>query len=200
MASTINTKSRPAPPLALTAKSTARTKCAPRIKSTTRTTTTLHTKSTPNTTKTVATTTPPSTTRISKPARRRPLKTHPKVLGPLATSYATASLHQSSSRLLSLPPEIRNLIWTQALTSSDGTLRYNTSESRFEGQDVALSLPATCHQVALETQYLAVKVNKLVFEDAEGYLRWRKRLSGVEAGTGWKVRVGCVELAQGNEV
>ncbi|KAF2702793.1 hypothetical protein K504DRAFT_463979 [Pleomassaria siparia CBS 279.74] len=68
--------------------------------------------------------------------QRRPRKVHPRVLGPLDVS--TSEAIANASPLLRLPPEIRNMIWKHALTTTDR--RYKVP-----------GIITVCHQVALET-------------------------------------------------
>ncbi|KAF1968707.1 hypothetical protein BU23DRAFT_257641 [Bimuria novae-zelandiae CBS 107.79] len=134
-------------------------------------------------------------TGITKPPRRRPRKTHPKVLGPLSTQYTTPSAVQMS-RLLSLPPELRNIIWSYALTSDDSRLHYDSAAVRFDTSQIAAGLPATCHQTALETLYLSLRCNTLCFDSKAAFLRWTRRLVAVEGKLGVGLRVRGLEFVE----
>lgn len=123
-------------------------------------------------------------------ARRRP-KTHPKILGPLDSSSA----NQQDSPLFSLPPELRLLIWEYALTSPTGELEYHLAAARFDSSTIGAGLFTTCHQVALETLYLPLRLNVLAFgnplvsgsrELEFGYLRFWARMSDIER------KIGCL--------
>ncbi|KAJ6272487.1 hypothetical protein PSV08DRAFT_246591 [Bipolaris maydis] len=104
-------------------------------------------------------------TKIGK-SRLRAKKHHLKLLGPVEASPATTLSTTSSTEipfLLRLPGEIRNSIYSYALTSPTLSLTYNASEMRFPLDDIGFGLMSSCHALALETQYLHLKLNRLVF-------------------------------------
>jgi hypothetical protein len=106
-----------------------------------------------------------STSRVTKP-RKPARKSHIKLLGSLH-AHTTLTAHQaaiSSSPLLSLPGEIRSMIWEYAMTVSSGCLHYSTSEGRFDVSGIGAGLLTSCHLVALETTLLPLRPNTLVFE------------------------------------
>lgn len=130
---------------------------------------------------------------VDKTTRRRPRKTHPKVLGPLGGQYEVPSAVQTS-RLLSLPFEVRNKIWSFALTGKDATLRFDSDARRWDTKEIGAGLSTACHQIALETKDVPLKVNRLSF-DGEGFLQWHRRLTSPEPWV-WEISVGDVVMAR----
>jgi hypothetical protein len=105
-----------------------------------------------------------NSSKISKP-HKRPPKTHPKILGPLS-SHTTLAAHQAAiaaSPLLSLPGEIRNIIYAYALTSETKCLLFDTQHGRFDVSRIGAGLLQTCHMVSREAIYLPLVLNTLVF-------------------------------------
>jgi hypothetical protein len=103
--------------------------------------------------------------KVSKP-HKKPWKTHPKVLGP-PSAHLTLSAHETTitaSPFLRLPGEIRNMIYTYALSSPKGYLRYSKAVARFDVLDIGVGLLIMCYFVAFETLYLPPQLNRLVFE------------------------------------
>lgn len=132
--------------------------------------------------------------RPSQPAgipKQRSPKTHPKLLGPLDVTTWQAT---TKSRLLSLPPELRNMIWEFALTSPTGTLEYSPKSHRFEVSPLGVSLLTTCHLTALETQYLPLKLNKLVFPCPGTFLRFMNKRARIEAKLGRVLEMKGVQI------
>ncbi|EUC47016.1 hypothetical protein COCMIDRAFT_45383, partial [Bipolaris oryzae ATCC 44560] len=98
-------------------------------------------------------------------SRPKAKKHHIKLLGSVESSAASTPSITSSTEipfLLRLPGEIRNLIYSYALTSPTSSLTYNVSEMRFPLHDIGFGLMSSCHALALETQYLHLKLNRLV--------------------------------------
>jgi len=94
--------------------------------------------------------------RITKRQTRSP-KTHLKILGPLYSSSP------AQSRLLSLPAELRAMIWEAAFTSPTGTLHFSPTARHFDVSTIGAGLLTACHLTALETQWLAPRMNTLRF-------------------------------------
>ena len=109
-------------------------------------------------------------TKIGK-FRPKAKKHHLKLLGPVESSPTATPSTTSSTEipfLLRLPGEVRNLIYSYALTSPTSSLVYNASEMCFPLHDIGLGLMSSCHALALETQYLHFKLNRLVFVVNQG--------------------------------
>jgi len=107
--------------------------------------------------------------KVSKP-RRRPPKTHPKILGPVS-SHTTPAAHQaavSASPFLSLPGEIRNMIYVYALTSKTNRLPYDKQHGRFDVSKIGAGLLQTCQMVSCETMYMPLTLNTIVFPTSTG--------------------------------
>jgi len=107
--------------------------------------------------------------KVSKP-RRRPPKTHLKILGPVS-SHTTPAAHQaaiSASPFLSLPGEIRNMIYVYALTSETNRLSYDKQLGRFDVSKIGAGLIQTCHMVSCETMYMPLTLNTIVFPTSTG--------------------------------
>ncbi|KAL5380581.1 hypothetical protein DPSP01_007644 [Paraphaeosphaeria sporulosa] len=120
---------------------------------------------------------------ITKATKRRRQKTHPKVLGPLDTHCG--SRLNTVSPLLALPFEIRRIIWRHALTSPNKYLLYATKSLTLDLSPIRAALSATCHQIALETTNMLLKLNKICL-DVQGLLRCRRRLLAMEGEVEWK--------------
>jgi len=107
--------------------------------------------------------------KVSKP-RRRPPKTHLKILVPVS-SHTTPAAHQaavSASPLLSLPGEIRNVIYIYALTSETNRLPYDKQHGRFGVSKIGAGLLQTCQMVSCETMYMPLTLNTIVFPTSTG--------------------------------
>lgn len=126
--------------------------------------------------------------RITKRARHPSKKTHRKILDRQVTT------DQSGSRLLSLPAEIREQIWTEALTALDETLRFSPAARRFNVAAIGSGLLTACHLTAIETQLLPPKLNTLVFSSAHQFLAWSKRNSRLEAALSCVVKLKGVKI------
>ncbi|CAO2647149.1 Nn.00g080710.m01.CDS01 [Neocucurbitaria sp. VM-36] len=145
----------------------------------------------------------------SKPHRKsfRPYKkatkTHPKILGPIADPEDVQRYKMTKSPLLSLPAELRQMIWEAALTSPTGSLTYDSSKKRFNVSSIGAGLLTTCHFVALETQYLPLQLNKLVFNMPTpanvDFMVFLARLNRLEAALGWVLRMD-VRFAKGDDI
>lgn len=122
-------------------------------------------------------------------------KYHLKLPGPIK-NHATASSSNSNSLLLRLTAEIRCLIFSCALTSPTSSLTYNATSMRFDLSNIGTGLLTSCHEVAIETQYLHLKLNTLIFDvDGEGGLNSRdlntvlRNLKRLEEAFGWFINV-----------
>ena len=107
--------------------------------------------------------------KVSKP-RRRPPKTHLKILGPVS-SHTTPAAHQaaiSASPFLSLPGEIRNMIYVYALTSKTNRLPYDKQHGRFDVSKIGAGLLQTCQMVSCETMHMPLTLNTIVFPTSTG--------------------------------
>jgi hypothetical protein len=107
--------------------------------------------------------------KISKPPKR-PRKAHLKILGPVF-SHTTLAAHEAvvlASPFLSLPGEIRNMIYTYALSSETQCLAYDKRHGRFNVSGIGAGLLQTCHMVSRETMYMPLLVNTLVFSSSTG--------------------------------
>jgi hypothetical protein len=96
------------------------------------------------------------------------------------------------SSLLSLPAELRNLIYTFALTSSTRALTFNASTRRFDVLPIGAGLLTTCSQLFDETRYLPLQLNRLVFEmDAPSvwFMVLLSKLNRLEEDMGWVVKM-----------
>ncbi|KAF2798080.1 hypothetical protein K505DRAFT_357879 [Melanomma pulvis-pyrius CBS 109.77] len=141
-------------------------------------------------------------TGIKKPQRKRARKVHPKVLGPLTTPPPSPI-----SPLLSLPPEIRSQIWRHAMTTTTGELVYSSVANGFQVANSTThthytvpGLATTCHQIALETQHLALKVNRLIFPEVEDLLQFSRLLFPREAALGRLIEIRRVVCGVGETV
>jgi len=107
--------------------------------------------------------------KVSKP-RRRPPKTHLKIVGPVS-SHTTPAAHQAAvlaSPFLSLPGEIRNMIYVYALTSETNRLPYDKQHGRFDVSKIGAGLLQTCQMVSCETMYMPLTSNTIVFPTSTG--------------------------------
>ena len=139
---------------------------------------------------------PPAAPSVAKPTAngqtlKHSLKTHPKVLGPLDPQSQS-----QTSRLLELPAELRHMIWCHALTASDRKLHYNATSRCFAQGDIAVGLLLTCHQLALETTHLHLKMNTLCFDDSLAFMRWQRRHMRTEAAHRYRVELRGVKLVR----
>jgi hypothetical protein len=119
--------------------------------------------------------------KISKP-RKRPRKSHLKIIGPIS-SHTTLAAHQaavSASPLLSLPCEIRNKIYAYALTSETQRLVYDKQHDRFNVSQIGAGLQQTCQMVSRETMNMPLILNTLVFPPS------------TRSGEAEKKMVGCM--------
>lgn len=67
--------------------------------------------------------------------------------------------------LLTLPPEIRNMIWDYALSSDSGTLYYDNRIKRFDVPSIGAGLMTTCRSTFNETLFAALRPNTLVLDN-----------------------------------
>ena len=101
-------------------------------------------------------------------------KHHLKFLGPTQDDHLPpptndldqpATTHTSSpSPLLRLPPEVFHRIASYALTSPTESLSYNFTDMRFDVAEIGVGLISTCHAIALETRFLHLSKNTLIFK------------------------------------
>jgi hypothetical protein len=68
-----------------------------------------------------------------------------------------------ASPLLSLPPELRYLIYSYALTSPTGTLTFNRVTRRLDVSLIGAGLLTACRPLFEETRYMPLQLNLLVF-------------------------------------
>ena len=139
-------------------------------------------------------------TSLQKALRKRARKVHPKVLGPL---HADTPIQ--TSRLLRLPAEIRIMIWELIMTTETGELHYDAEENGFTVVGPCRSwrwevpgLLMTCHQVALETLWLYLKVNSVVFPWPADEMQFARLLYSKEAAQGWEIDFSEWRLKNGN--
>jgi hypothetical protein len=119
--------------------------------------------------------------KISKP-RKRLRKGHLKIIGPIS-SHTTLAAYQaavSASPLLSLPCEIRNIIYAYALTSETQYLVYDKRHGRFKVSEIGAGLQQICHMVSRETMNMPLILNTLVFPPS------------TRSGEAEKKMVGCM--------
>lgn len=82
------------------------------------------------------------------------------------------------------------MIWEYALTSPTGTLRYHPPTGRFDVTSIGAALLTTSYSVALETLYLPLKYNTLVFDsgsheiNSTGFLMFTRRVTAIEDAFG----------------
>lgn len=133
----------------------------------------------------------------------RPRKRHPKILGPAPDVDLSVLM---ASPLLSLPSELRLLIYEYALTSPTGTLHYCTTKQCFDYSSIGNGLLTTCSTIAHETLYLPLRLNTLVFgygsnweDDAVSCLKFMRRRADVEGKLGRLLKIGGVQLEQKEE-
>jgi hypothetical protein len=122
-------------------------------------------------------------------------KHHLKLLGPVQNDPTTTPARETSP-LLRLPIEVRHLIFSYALTSPSSSLTYNAADMRFSLCDIGSGLLSSCHALALETQYLHLKLNTLIFvldrdtgvseRDLKAILTNLERLGDAR---GWRIHV-----------
>ncbi len=76
-----------------------------------------------------------------------------------------ATMATSNSRLLSLPRELRDQIWSHSLFAEDGyTCDFDAGKLRMaDGSPICLDLMYTCRLVAAKTRGLALRVNAVIF-------------------------------------
>lgn len=127
---------------------------------------------------------PHNPTSIINPTKGRRHKKHPKILGPLDKQCGNDSA--TASPLIALPFEIRRIIWRHALTSPNKCLRYDADFSKLDLSAIGAGLFATCHQIALETMGMPLKLNTLCF-DVQGFLRCQRMLAAMEGKVEWKL-------------
>ncbi|KAL5436116.1 hypothetical protein PMIN06_010941 [Paraphaeosphaeria minitans] len=127
---------------------------------------------------------PQSPTGVTKVTKRRRQTTHPKVLGPLDAHCGSRS--NTASPLLALTFEIGRIIWRHALTSPKKRLLYDTDSSILNLSPIGAAISATCHQIALETKDMPLKLNKLCF-DVQGFLKCQRRLMAMEGEVEWEL-------------
>ncbi|KAF1945259.1 hypothetical protein EJ02DRAFT_339008, partial [Clathrospora elynae] len=135
---------------------------------------------------------------ISK-SRRKARKHHVKFHRPLYNDPITVAARDASP-LLSLPGEMRSIIYRHALTSSTGSLGFGAEEQRFDCSRIGAGLIGTYHSVAVEMRYLYLGLNNLAF-NAERIDTWDLRtvLAGFDSmarGTGWEIVVNVVGLGE----
>lgn len=94
--------------------------------------------------------------------------------------------------LLTLPAELRNQIYTLALTSPTRTLTFKPTTRRFDVSLIGAGLLSTCSQIFDETRYLPLQLNRLVF-DMEGPSVWfmvlLSKMERIEEDMGWVVKM-----------
>jgi hypothetical protein len=97
------------------------------------------------------------------------------------------------SPLLSLPAELRNQIYTLALTSPTSTLPFNPTTRRFDVSSIGAGLLSTCSQIFDETRYLPLQLNRLVFDMESPCGVWfmvlLKKVERIEEDMGWVVKM-----------
>ena len=87
------------------------------------------------------------------------------------------------------------MIWEYALTSPTGSLTYDTTKNRFDVSTIGAGLLTSCHFVALETLYLPLQLNRLVFDTPTlananvDFMVFLERLNRLEAALGWVFRI-----------
>jgi hypothetical protein len=134
-----------------------------------------------------------NSSKISK-SYKRPRKTHLKFLGPLS-SHTTLAAHQAAivaSPLLSLPGELRNMIYAYALTAETKLLTYDDRDGRFDVSGIGAGLLQTCHVVSRETMYLPLLLNTLAFGSSTGSGENEERMLkclGKVINLGWKIEL-----------
>jgi hypothetical protein len=97
-----------------------------------------------------------------------------------------------SSPLLLLPAELRNLIYSYALTSSTGSLCFNPITRRFDVSPIGAGLLTSCHSVFEETRYLPLQLNRLVFEmqvPSVWFMVLLAKLNRLEEDMGWIIKM-----------
>jgi hypothetical protein len=104
------------------------------------------------------------------------------------------------STLLALPAELRNVIYTYALTSPTSSLTFIPSTRRFDVSTIGAGLLVTCRSLAEETRYLPLQLNKLVFHMPDfsvGFALFLEKLNELEEEMGWvlrrDVRIVCAD-------
>ena len=98
-----------------------------------------------------------------------------------------------ASRLLALPAELRHIIWEHTMTSSSGSLVYDSHSRRFDVSSIGAGLISTCHHTSQETKFLPLKLNKLVFDMPRlfsvEHLILLERLNRLEEQLHWVLRM-----------
>ena len=104
------------------------------------------------------------------------------------------------SPVLALPRELRNAIYSYALTSPTGSLTFIPCTLRFDVSAIGVGLLVTCRSLAEETRYLPLQLNKLVFhmpDSRVGFALFLCRLNELEDKMGWvvsrDVRIICAD-------
>ena len=129
-----------------------------------------------------------------------PRKVHPKILGPLDPEDPP-----QTSPLLRLPPVIRRMIWSYALTSDDAVLIYCKPRRRFytdydqhpKGVKYRPSLIITCHEICLETLYLPLKLNNLIFPTTTGFWDFYSSVQRKEGALGMALDIPKIFVRRG---
>lgn len=99
----------------------------------------------------------------------------------------------STSPLLKLPAELRNMVYEYAFTTSTGELFYDATKKRFDVTSIGAGLLTTCHSILQEVQYLPLQFNKLVFQmptpaDVD-FMVFLARLHRLEEAMGWVLKM-----------
>ena len=98
-----------------------------------------------------------------------------------------------SSPLLALPAELRNQIYSYALTSPTHTLTFNVQTKRFDVPAIGAGLLTTCRSLSEETRYLPLQLNRLVFEVASSpsvsFMVLLAKLRRLEEDMGWVLKM-----------
>lgn len=93
-----------------------------------------------------------------------------------------------SSPLLCLPAELRNIIYEYALTSPDSNLHFDSESKRFDISQIGAGLLTTNRSLYMETRYLPLQLNRLVFvlrHTSMDLLMLFSRLDELEEEMGW---------------
>ena len=97
------------------------------------------------------------------------------------------------SSLLALPAELRNQIYSYALTSPTHTLTFNVQTKRFDVSTIGAGLLTTCGSLFEETRYLPLQLNRLVFEvpssPSVSFMVLLAKLKRLEEDMGWVLKM-----------
>lgn len=88
------------------------------------------------------------------------------------------------------------MIWNYALTNNSRSLHYNGRMQRFDVSHIGAGLLSTCRSISLETLYIPLRLNVLVFDvDQVGYVDFTMlwvRLEGLAGSHGFILDVKIV--------